>query len=363
MTDQIQDQDVELDEIDEIEEAHDPKNAEAQSVAAADKATDAGPTAKEPGGKGLKAEPMPKTKAGMGNAMYNKMNKMKKEDLKASYKSMMGEEIELEDEIITSDHSQDLEALIANEEGLAEGFKDKAATIFEAAVSSRVQEYVSAKQAEMDAQMEERVAALEEQFAIETEESLNETREELIGKIDSYLNYVVETWMEENRVAVEKGLRTENAETFMSNLKDLFKESYIEVPEGKVDLVDDLVETIEDLESQVNAKTEQAMAMKEEVDQLRRTIIVREASKGLADTQAAKLEKLAESVEYESDEKFAEKVATLKDSYFGSKTSSDDTIVEEELSTEAEVIKEESDNASTGSDAMSRYISALRTTS
>ena len=363
MTDQIQDQDVELDEIDEIEEAHDPKNAEAQSVDAADKATDAGPTAKEPGGKGVKAEPMPKTKAAMINAMYGTMGKMKKPALMAMYKEMMGEEIELEDEMITSDHSQDLEALIASEEGLAEGFKDKAATIFEAAVNSRVQEHIAAKQAEMDAQLEERVAALEEQFATETEESLNETREELIGKIDSYLNYVVETWMEENRVAVEKGLRTEIAETFMSNLKDLFKESYIEVPEGKVDLVDDLVETIEDLEKQVNTKTEQAIAMKEESEALRRTIIVREASKDLADTQAAKLEKLAESVEFENEETFAEKVATLKESYFGAKAvEADDSIVEEELSTEAEVIREEADNA-VSSDVMSRYITALRTTS
>jgi len=359
MTDQVKDQDIELDEAAEVvDEAHDPKNAEAQSIASVDAAGDATKAAPKRKGDKSNSEPMPKTKAGMVNAMYNKMNKMKKEDLQASYKSMMGEEIELEDEIITSDHSQDLEALIANEEGLAEGFKHKAATIFEAAVNSRVNEYVSVKQAEMDAQMEERVAALEEQMAVEIEEGLNETREELVGKIDSYLNYVVETWMEENRLAVEKGLRTEIAETFMSNLKDLFTESYIEVPEGKVDLVDDLVEQIEELEEQLNKSTESNMAMKEQTEELKKTLAIREASKDLAETQIAKLQSLAESVEFENEEDFASKIATLKESYFSKKNETNESAAKvETINESAEDEVEETEV----SDIMSRYVSALRT--
>ena len=235
MTDQIQDQEVELDEAAEVvDEAHDPKNAEAQSVDSVDKAAKAV----------TKQAPIPKTKAGMVNAMYGKLQAMKKADLQASYKNMMGEEVEIEDDIVVSEHKEDLQALIANEEGLAEGFKEKAATIFEAAVNSKVNEAVSKKEAELEATIAERVTALEEHYATEIEEGLNETRGELVEKIDSYLNYVVETWMEENKLAVEAGLRTEIAETFMNNLKDLFTESYIEVPESKIDLVDDLVEQV-----------------------------------------------------------------------------------------------------------------------
>ena len=206
MTDQVQEQEVELDEAAEVvDEAHDPKNAEAQSVASVDAAGDATDAAPKRKGDKSNSEPMPKTKAGIVNAMHSKMLKTNKVGLQAMYKEMMGEEIELDDEVITSDHSQDLEALISNEEGLAEGFKEKAATIFEAAVNSKVDEHVAAKQADLDAQLEERVAALEEQYATEIEEGLNETRGELVEKIDSYLNYVVETWMEENKLAVEKG--------------------------------------------------------------------------------------------------------------------------------------------------------------
>lgn len=359
MTDQVKDQDIELDEAAEVvDEAHDPKNAEAQSVASVDAAGDATKAAPKRKGDKSNSEPMPKTKAGMVNAMYNKMNKMKKEDLQASYKRMMGEEIELEDEIITSDHSQDLEALIANEEGLAEGFKHKAATIFEAAVNSKVQEYISVKQAEMDAQMAERVAALEEQMAVEIEEGLNETRGELVEKIDSYLNYVVETWMEENKLAVEKGLRTEIAETFMNNLKELFTESYIEVPESKIDLVDDLVEQVEELEKQLNSQTEKNISMSESVKSMKKEICIREASKDLAETQVEKLRNLAESIDFDNEEDFISKIATLKESYFGQKSTKPvDTPVE----MVNETVEEEEINETEISSNMSRYLSALRT--
>ena len=359
MTDQVQDQEVELDEAAEVvDEAHDPKNAEAQSVASVDAAGDATKAAPKRKGDKSNSEPMPKTKAGMVNAMYGKLQAMKKTDLQASYKSMMGEEVEMEDDVVVSEHKEDLQALIANEEGLAEGFKEKAATIFEAAVNSKVNEAVSKKEAELEATIAERVTALEEQYATEIEEGLNETRGELVEKIDSYLNYVVETWMEENKLAVEAGLRTEIAETFMNNLKDLFTESYIEVPESKIDLVDDLVEQVEELESQLNSQTEKNMQMSESVKSMKKEVCIREASKDLAETQVEKLRSLAESVDFTTEEDFASKISTLKESYFAQK-SVETTEAPVEMVNES-VVEEEADETEISSN-MDKYLSALRT--
>lgn len=359
MTDQVQDQEVELDEAAEVvDEAHDPKNAEAQSVASVDAAGDATKTAPKRKGDKSNSEPMPKTKAGMVNAMYGKLQAMKKTDLQASYKSMMGEEVEMEDDVVVSEHKEDLQALIANEEGLAEGFKEKAATIFEAAVNSKVNEAVAKKEAELEATIAERVTALEEQYATEIEEGLNETRGELVEKIDSYLNYVVETWMEENKLAVEAGLRTEIAETFMNNLKDLFTESYIEVPESKIDLVDDLVEQVEELENQLNSQTEKNMQMSESVKSMKKEVCIREASKDLAETQVEKLRSLAESVDFTTEEDFASKISTLKESYFAQKPV-ETTEAPVEMVNES-VVEEEADETEISSN-MDKYLSALRT--
>lgn len=359
MTDQVQDQEVELDEAAEVvDEAHDPKNAEAQSVASVDAAGDATKAAPKRKGDKSNSEPMPKTKAGMVNAMYGKLQAMKKTDLQASYKSMMGEEVEMEDDVVVSEHKEDLQALIANEEGLAEGFKEKAATIFEAAVNSKVNEAVSKKEAELEATIAERVTALEEQYATEIEEGLNETRGELVEKIDSYLNYVVETWMEENRLAVEAGLRTEIAETFMNNLKDLFTESYIEVPESKIDLVDDLVEQVEELENQLNSQTEKNMQMSESVKSMKKELCIREASKDLAETQVEKLRSLAESVDFTTEEDFVSKISTLKESYFAQKPV-ETTEAPVEMVNES-VVEEEADETEISSN-MDKYLSALRT--
>ena len=359
MTDQVQEQEVELDEAAEVvDEAHDPKNAEAQSVASVDAAGDATTAAPKRKGDKSNSEPMPKTKAGMVNAMYGKLQAMKKADLQASYKNMMGEEVEMEDDVVVSEHKEDLQALIANEEGLAEGFKEKAATIFEAAVNSKVNEAVAKKEAELEATIAERVTALEEQYATEIEEGLNETRGELVEKIDSYLNYVVETWMEENKLAVEAGLRTEIAETFMNNLKDLFTESYIEVPESKIDLVDDLVEQVEELENQLNSQTEKNMQMSESVKSMKKELCIREASKDLAETQVEKLRSLAESVEFDNEEDFASKIATLKESYFAQKPVE---TTEAPVEMVNESVELEEANETEISSNMDKYLSALRT--
>jgi hypothetical protein len=348
MTDQIQDQEVELDENNDVVEAHDPKNAETDSIATVDKAADAT----------VKATP-PKTKAGMVNAMAGKMAKMNKTQLKASYESMMGESADLDDEII-SDYKEDLDALIGEEEGLAEGFKDKAATIFEAAVNVKVQEEIALHEKAFNTVLEEKVAELDESYETQLEEGLNQTREALVEKIDSYLNYVVETWMDENRLAVEKGLRTEIAETFMSNLKDLFSESYIEVPEGKVDLVDDLVEQVETLEAELNSSTEKNIAQNEEVNSLRKTMIIREASKDLAETQVEKLLSLADNVDYEGEDDFAAKVETLKGSYFSEKV--EDAIEASSITEDTinEINEDPAEETQEVSSMMEKYLTAIR---
>ena len=190
MTDQIQDQDVELDE-NEIEEAHDPKNAEAQSIASVKGAEGKGKTAKEPGGKGGAKDPMqklPGTKAGMINAMYMKASKMKKEELAGMYSKLMGEtvaeEVEGDDQPIVeyqADFSSDLDALIESEATLSEEFKAKTAVIFEAAIKSKLAEEID---------------RLEENYKTELEEEVAATKADMVEKVDSYPNYVVENWME-----------------------------------------------------------------------------------------------------------------------------------------------------------------------
>lgn len=196
---------------------------------------------------------------------------------------------------------EDLDALVDSEATLSEGFREKAGVIFEAAIASKVAE---------------KVEALEEQYAEQLEEATSEFKAELVEKVDGYLNYVVESWMEENRVAVEAGLRTEIAEGFMTALKSCFTEHYIEVPEAKVDLVDSLAEQVEDLQEQLGKVTEDNIGLTESVKELKKAAIVAEASEGLTVAQAEKFAKLAEGVDFDTAEAFAAKVETIKESYF-----------------------------------------------
>lgn len=345
MTDQIQDQDVELDE-NEIEEAHDPKNAEAQSIASVKGAEGKGKTAKEPGGKGGAKDPMqklPGTKAGMINAMYMKASKMKKEELAGMFNKIMGETVaeELETDAqpmveYQADFSQDLDALIESEATLSEEFKAKTAVIFEAAIKSKLSEEID---------------RLEESYANELEEELSATKADLVEKVDSYLNYVVEGWMEENKLAVQSGLRTEIAEKFMTSLKDLFTESYIEVPESKVDLVDELAAEVEELEEALNGSMQKAIQVSEELEMMKRSEVIREASKDLAETQVEKLAKLVEDIDFEDTETFAEKVKVVKESYFKKETV--ESVIEE-------TTEDDDGNIMESSTSMAQYISAIR---
>lgn len=315
-----------------LEEKTEPKGAggsekaqqvsEPEAIASVDKAADATSQA-----------PVPKTKAGMVNAMYQKMNAMKKVELQAAYGKMMGEEVEVQDEVVAEiDTTAELEGIMESEATLSDEFKNKTAVIFEAAVKSKLSEEVS---------------RLEEQYKEELAEEVSSIKSELVEKIDSYLNYVVESWMEENRVAIQNGLRTEIAEGFMEKMKDLFVESYIDVPESKVDLVDELAGQVEELEEKLNSQTGESIKLSEELEQYKRNAIVAEAARDLADTQKEKLAELVEGIDF--DEDFASKVATVKESYFKKEVTESVEIVDEEPEATVEV-----------SSAMDSYISAIR---
>ena len=355
MTDenQIEDQDVELhDEVteDEVMEAatHDPANAEAQSVAATDKAGDATKRAPARKGDNMKQEPMPKTKAGMMSAAVGKMQGMSKEKLSGVLGSLMagtdpesfeGEAIAEAPELdYQPDFSEDLNALISEEATLSDGFKDKAATIFEAAIKSKLSEEID---------------RLEEKYNEELNEEIESTKADLVEKVDNYLNYVVEQWMEDNKVAIESGLRTEIAEKFMNSLKDLFTESYIEVPESKVDLVDELAAEVAELEEAHNTAVAQTLAMQEELEVLKRDAIIREHAAGLAETQVEKLKDLVSEIDFEDEDTFSQKVETVKESYFTKKASESADITEE--SDDGESVVE-----ATGS--MAQYLQAIQKT-
>jgi hypothetical protein len=311
MTDQVQDQDVELDE--EIEEAHDPKNAEAQSVASVDAAENKGPKAKARKGDKSNSEPMQKAPAAPA--------------------AMKAEDVEFD-----GDFSEDLSALVESEATLSEEFKAKTAVIFEAAVKSKIATEIN---------------RLEEEYATQLDEEVTSIKTDLVEKVDSYLDYVVEQWMEDNKLAIQSGLRTEVAEGFMNKLKDLFVESYVDVPESKVDLVDELATAHEELEESYNDAVAKAIEIAEELESYKRKDIIREASRDLAETQVEKLTSLAESVEFESEEAFAAKVATLKESYFKQEKTATSVIAEESEDDTA-------DEAVETNAMMESYLQALR---
>ena len=304
---------------------------EPESIASVDKAADA-----------VKSQaPVPKTKAGMISAMYSQMNGMKKADLQAAYKKVMGEEVEVEEsEVVaetTIDTTAELDALVESEATLSDEFKAKTAVIFEAAVKSKLSEEVDRIEAQYEQNLSEEVASI---------------KSDLVEKVDSYLNYVVETWMEENRVAVQNGLRTEIAETFMNKMKDLFVESYIEVPESKVDLVDELAGQVEELEESLNKQTGDTIKLAEELETYKRDAIIAEAARGMAETQVEKLRGLVENVDFEDAESFASKVATIKESFFkAERTEVAEEVTAEEADTEVQV-----------SSVMEQYIQSIRKT-
>ena len=294
---------------------------------------------------------IPKTKAGIVNAAYSMMKKAKKDEAMKLYAGMMKlqnayhkEDVDAEEEAVVTetadvshiDYKEDLDVLVAEEATLSDGFRGKAGAIFEAALSSKVG-------SEID--------RLESEYAQNLEEEVSSVKSDLVEKVDAYLNYVVEGWMESNEVAVEAGLRTEIAESFMTSLQSVFKEHYISVPEGKEDLVDELSEQVAELEEQLNKTTDENVALFQSVQESQRADVVRKYTSDLAATEAEKLSSLVEDVEFGDVESFDMKVKTIKESYFMKESVESESEVDKIVGTEQAI--------SDDSDPMARYTSAL----
>jgi HAMP domain-containing protein len=234
--------------------------------------------------------------------------------------------------------AEDVAAMFSGED-LSEEFTTKASTIFEAAVVSKVNELLETVTVDLEAEME--VAK-------------DEIAEDMAGKLDSYLEYVAEEWMKENELAVEQGIRAEIQENFMKGLKDLFVENYIEVPEEKVDLVDELAGKVEELEQSINEEMEKSIDLKKELTEAKVEIILGKVSDGLTESQAIKLASLAEGVEFENEESYVEKLETLKSNYFKS-----DEVVTEETAIDDEPLEIDEDAEAKIDPGMSAYMSAI----
>jgi hypothetical protein len=334
-------QNVSLPAIEEASAQKMPVGTEDESIASVDKTDD--PVKKAPTRKGdqTKQDPMPKTKAGMINAMYQKLSGMKKDQLAAAYNKMHEdfEDVVADETVELPEFSMndELNALVESEATLSDEFKAKTAVIFETAIRSK---------------LSEEVERLEDEYQSRLEEELDATRSDLVEKVDSYLNYVVENWMQENKLAVEAGLRTEIAEGFMDKLKDLFVESYIEVPESKIDLVDELAEQVEELEVKSNEQTATIIEMSEQIEQHQREAIIREHARDLAETEVEKLNSLVESLDFEDQEAFAEKVKTVKESYFKKEVKNDEELNEDW----------DADQTQQVSSVMDMYLNAIKKT-
>jgi len=282
----------------------------------------------------------PKTKSGIIAATVEKLSSLKKEDLQVIYGKLFSEESteEVKEAVVEIDVTEELKALTEADANLSEEFKEKSAVLFQAALTSRVAVEKN---------------KLEEQYQSNLDEAVEGIRSELVEKIDGYLNYVVEQWMEENELAIETGLRAEIAESFIDSLKTVFVEHYIDVPEGKVDLVDGLAEQVEELEGQLQAHTEKAVALAQKVEELSREKIVREATEGMIATDAEKLKSLVEGIDFDDAESFSKKVIIVKEAHF--KGTAPTTTISEETD-------EQPAEQTTASPRMAAYLSAISRT-
>jgi len=224
---------------------------------------------------------------------------MREEDETADDTDVVAED---EYEVVAAPAAIDLSPIFGDD--LSEEFKEKATSIFEAAVIARV-----------NSEMDKVTSSLEEKYAAD----VADYKEGIVEKIDSYLNYVVENYIRDNELAIENGLRTEIAEDFMAGLKVLFKEHYIEVPEEKYDVIGELQAKAEELEAKLDEAIGHNVDLNKEVTSLKRIAVVEELSKDLADTEAAKLGKLLEGVDFENEDLYREKVSVIKENYFPKK--------------------------------------------
>ena len=237
---------------------------------------------------------------------------------------------EITDEV---DIDDDVNALLGGQE-LSEEFREKAKTIFEAALKSKVTELREAMDAHYEAKLVEEVEGM---------------KDELIERVDSYLEYVADEWLQENALQVERGIRTEMTESFLEGMRGLFEEHYVSIPEDKYDVVESMVDKLDEMESKLNEQIEKNIAITKSLSEATGGNILSDVSEGLSSTQKEKLASLAEGVEFESEESYKEKLETLKESYFKTSPKRSDT----------EVLTEENAAAPVTTDAMSAYIQAL----
>ena len=237
---------------------------------------------------------------------------------------------EITDEV---DIDDDVNALLGGQE-LSEEFREKAKTIFEAALKSKVAELREAMDAHYEAKLVEEVEGM---------------KDELIERVDSYLEYVADEWLQENALQVERGIRTEMTESFLAGMRGLFEEHYVSIPEDKYDVVENMVDKLDEMESKLNEQIEKNITITKSLSEATGGNILSDVSEGLSTTQKEKLASLAEGVEFESEESYKEKLETLKESYFKTSPKRSDT----------EVLTEEATPAAAPTDAMSAYIQAL----
>ena len=281
-------------------------------------------------------EPKIKTVADVvnkGAKSADAMQKMSKEETETTEEVVAEEEVSTEEVVAESeetteayDMDEDVNALLGGEE-LSEEFREKAKVVFEAALNSKVKEIQE---------------ALETQYATQLEEAKEELKTSLVERVDSYLEYVCEEWMTENELAVEHGIKSEMTESFLSGMKSLFEEHYVTIPEDKYDVLESMVEKLDEMETKLNEQIDKNIGLNKRLAESSAQDVLTQVSSGLAETQKEKLASLAESVEFESEEEYREKLETLKESYFSrtapaAKTQSTQTLSEGVDSTNAEV--------------------------
>lgn len=305
----------------------------------------------------------PKTKTGMINAMVGAMKGLKKDQLNAQYESIMkamkaeGFDVEAIEEAIADEEvsfreikqvtaadinvEEDVKAIFGSEE-LTEDFKEKATTIFEAAVVSKVNEILESVTVDLEAELEA---------------EKEEIHENLATRLDDYLEYVAEEWMKENELAVESGIRAEIVENFMTGLRNLFQENYIDIPEEKADFVDELAAKVEELNDSMNEEVDRNIELRKALAEAKAELIMRDVSEGLTATQVEKLKSLAEGVEFEDEESFESKLRTIKESYFSSKK--EESLVESFTMDDEPVEIEEEQTAVSYDRGMAAYMNAI----
>ena len=227
----------------------------------------------------------------------------KQEEAEQEDAEVIAETSHMDKEEMKKKMKEDIDALFADDSTISEDFKSKVSTIFEARVNDRVsqiQEEIEAKYADM------------------LEEAVSSVRNDLTEKVDDYLSYVVEQWMEDNEIAIESGLRTELTDDFIAGLRNLFAEHYIDVPAEKVDLVDELAGKVEELEGKLNEEIERGVSFAKALVESRKNEVAREVCEGLTATQVEKIKSLAESVEFSTEDEYKTKLETIRENYFPS---------------------------------------------